>query len=125
MSYDLDSLHQKYGLQLASVQFATVSDASGLILIATTTDSVNIIHQVTMAGSVWVRLQLGTVASSANPYWEGTAGQTFLVEQTRIQTAAGLPVFADLVSINASIGNGFFHVYFTQQKGGGVTIGSL
>jgi hypothetical protein len=117
MSYDLDCLHEKYGIQIASVQFATVSDASGLVLIATTAGQAIVIHQVTLVASVWVKLSLSTSASSATPFWEGAAAQTRLYEPTRIMVDAGAGLVADLASVAVKPGNGVFHVYFTTQRG--------
>jgi hypothetical protein len=119
MSYDLDALHQKYGLQMASVRFAQVSDLAGTTIIPGVSNQAGVIQQVTFTASSWANLSLGLSTAAGTMVWTGFAGQAAAVEQTRVLCDSGASIFAFLGSVAVTTGSGFLHVYFTYQKSGG------
>lgn len=128
MSYDLDQLHQKYGLNFASVRFATQSDMVGVTLIPAVAGAEAVVHQIAFAASAWAQVQLDRATGAASAYWTGFAGQTQLVEGVRIVGDASAAIFADLASVSAVTGSGFLHVWYCYQRAtnsGGASIGNL
>ena len=119
MSYDLDCLHQKYGLQLASVKFATVSDLAGTTIIPGVAGQMGVIHQVTWAASSWAQMSMGPATALGTTNWIGYSGQATEPELTRIPCDSGASIFAFLSSVAVTTGSGFLHVYFTYQKSSG------
>lgn len=122
MSYDLDALHQKYGIQVASVKFATVSDLAGTTIIPGVANQCGVIHQIVFAASSWAKMSLGLSTAAGTTVWTGYAGQTCEPEPTRILCDSGASVFAFLASIAVTPGSGFFHAYFSYQKSGGTNL---
>jgi hypothetical protein len=124
MSYDLDQLHQKYGVQVASVQFATITDLAGLTLVPAVAGGQNVIHQVLYISSSWSRVQLARATGAGSAYWVGYAGQTALYEPTRIVGDSGASIICENASIGITSGSGVVRVWFTVQKstGAGLTL---
>lgn len=125
MSYDLDALHAKYGLAVASVTFATVSDVNGTTIIPGVSNQRGVIHQVSFISSQWAQLRITAATALGTTIWTGFAGQTPLVESTRTPCDAGASIFAHVASVAAVTGNGIIHVYYTYEKSGGLTPSSL
>jgi hypothetical protein len=119
MSYDLDCLHQKYGLQVASVKFATVADLGGTTIIPGVAGQMGVIHQITWAASSWAKMSIGVSTAAGTTAWVGYSGQATEPELTRIPCDSGASVFAFLASVAIVPGSGFLHVYFTYQKSSG------
>lgn len=124
MSYDLDALHQKYGVQVASLRFATVSDAAGTTVIPGVAGQAGIIHQVVFGASAWANLSLGYSTAAGTMVYNAFAGQTMLTEGTRVPADSGASVFAFLASVGVVSGSGFYRVYYTYQRSVGVNIAS-
>lgn len=125
MSYDLDSLHQKYGLQSASVRFGTTAERSSITLITAVAGEAAVIHQVAAAASVWANFKVTVSTAAGTSAWVGFTGNTPLVEGTRILTDASTTLVFNATGIGADAGSGFFRVYFTTIKSTGAGIGSL
>jgi hypothetical protein len=125
MSYDMESLHAKGAVAIASVKFATSSDIAGLTLIAAAAGAAPVIHQISFAASSWANIQFGRATAAASSYWNAYAGQTPITEPTRIICDASANVYADLASVAVVTGNGFIRAWYTMQKGAGVAVGSL
>lgn len=128
MSYDLDSLHMKYGIQIYSVAFATTSDVAGTTVIPGVAGQMAVIHQVAFMASAWSSARLERATGAASSYWNGFAGQTQIIEGTRVQTDSGASVFADVTGAGASCGLGVLKVWYTYQvakTSGGAGIGNL
>lgn len=128
MSYDLDSLHMKYGIQIYSVSFATTSDVAGTTAIPGVAGQQAIIHQVAFMASAWSSARLERATGAASSYWNGYAGQTQIMEGTRVACDSGASVFADVQGAGASCGLGVLKVWFTYQVAkttGGAGIGNL
>lgn len=128
MSYDLDALHAKYGVQIYSVAFATTSDVAGTTVIPGVAGQMGVIHQVSFMASVWSSARLERATGAASSYWNTFAGQTQVIEPTRIMCDAGASVFADVQGAGATCGNGVLKVWYTYQVAkttGGAGVGNL
>ena len=125
MSYDLDALHQKYGLQVASLRFATITDLAGATLIAAASGAQAVIHQVVYISSSWSQVQIARATGAASAYWVGYAGQTAIYEPTRIVCDSSANIVGENASIAVTSGSGVLRVYFTLQKSTGVNPGAL
>ena len=119
MSYDLDALHAKYGINVASVKFGTTAERSSIALIAAVAGAFPVIHQVACAGSVYgfFELSQSTVAGTVN--WQGFTGNTPLIEGVRVQMDASAVVNFHASGVGADMGSGFFRVWYSLQKGVG------
>lgn len=121
MSYDLDQLHQKYGLQVASIQFATATNLGGTALIAAPSANIAIIiHGVWFQASAWAQAAIEK-ATAGTTYWTGYAAQAPIYEPTRIVCDAGTGVFVEANTIATNAGSGVLRVWFTTQQAGGGT----
>lgn len=127
MSYDLDCLHQKYGLQMASVQFGSTAERSSIALISAVANGVPVIHQIACAASIWAnfRLSVGATAALGTSIWAGFTGNTTLTESLRIVGDASTAILFNATGVAADAGSGFFRVFFSIQRAGGVSVGSL
>jgi hypothetical protein len=128
MSYDLDSLHNKYAVQIASVAFTASAGRSSVTLVTAASGQAVVIHQVLAAASVWSQFVITESTAAATTVWQGNAGQTTLYEPTRVLTTASTTLVMNATGIGADAGNGFIRIYFTRQAAptsGGANIGNL
>ena len=128
MSYDLDALHQKYGLQIASVAFTASAGRSSISLVAAVAGQAVVIHQVLAAASVYANFVITESTAAATTVWNGLTGPTPLYEPTRVLTSPSTTLVMNATGIGADAGNGFLRIYFTRQSAptsGGASIGNL
>jgi hypothetical protein len=125
MSYDLDALHQKYGIQIASVQFGTTAERSSIPLIAAPAGAEIVLHQVACAASIWSAFRVAIGTGLGTSVWQGYTGNTPLVEGVRCVADASTALLFNATGVGADAGSGFFRVFFTLQKAAGVAVGSL
>ena len=129
MSYDLDALHQKYGIQVASVKFGSSAERSSIALIAAVAGATPIIHQVACAASAFAIFQLGQSTAAGTMTYLTMCGNTPQIEGVRIvnDSSAVVNLFAT-GDAGVDAGSGFFRVYFSLQRspagaaGGGLNL---
>lgn len=125
MSYDLESLKVKEGMQIASLSFSSSTDLAGTIWIATQANAQAILHQVLLQASAFARLNVERATGAASSYWTAFGNQTAVVEGVRIPIDAGSAAF---VEANAGIGSGVLRGWFTIHPtpaggtGGGLSL---
>jgi hypothetical protein len=125
MSYDLDQLHQKYGIQVASVQFGTSVERSSIALIAAVAGAAPVIHQVVAAASIYSVFRISVSTAAGTSVWVGMTGPANFYEGTRIMGDSSTALTMNATGVGADAGTGFLRVFFSMQKSTGLSPSNL
>lgn len=122
MSYDLEVLHQKSAMNIASLVFTSGTELAGTSFIPSSLNNQVIIHQIYFQASGFATCQMGRATAAASGYWSAMGTQTPSVEPTRIVVDAASGVF---LSGANGLGNGMIRAWYTTQRATGQTPGTL
>lgn len=118
MSYDLELLHARSALSVASVRFASATDLAGTAVIPAVTGAAAVVHAIYLQASAYFPVQLERTTAAASAYWIGFGNQTPTQENTRFQCDVSSAVF---LSGTNGLGSGVVRIYYTYNRSTGNT----